>query len=510
MNRLIVVSNRLPFALDSTGEDLWTVTPAVGGLVSAIEPVLRERGGIWIGWPGIAGEIPEKPLAEATRNAGYKVVPVALSETERDEFYYGYSNEVIWPLFHDLQNFCNFEPGYWQAYKQVNERYADAIGRCAQPDDFIWVHDYHLMYVAQALRKQGLSQKLSGLTFFLHIPFPPYDIFSKLPQQQRLLHALLQFDLVGFQTRRDVRNFLQCVRRVMSDAKVLSRRELQLIRFEDREIRVGHFPIGIDFTSFEKGARSDTVEQRAQRLRVTFPGCQLILGSDRLDYSKGIPERLRAFRTALERHPELRGRVVLIQVVVPSRVEIPRYHEFKQRIDRLVGDINGRFSTSTWLPVQYHFRSLDRDDLLAHYRGCDIAFVTPLKDGMNLVAKEYCACRIEEGGVLILSQFAGAAEQLKPDALLVNPYDVEQMADTILKAFHMNLAERGARMKRMRRIVRKENVFWWVDSFLRAGAKIASRSLRGLGKRRRSAALNTFRKTGQHQDRPLDTKKAIV
>jgi len=478
MNRLIVVSNRLPFALDSTGEDLWTVTPATGGLVSAVEPVLRDRGGIWIGWPGTAGEIPEKPLIKATRNAGYEVVPVALSETERNEFYYGYSNEVIWPLFHDLQNFCNFEPGYWQAYKQVNERYANAIGRCAQPDDFIWVHDYHLMYVAQALREQGVSGKLSALTFFLHIPFPPYDIFSKLPQQQRLLRALLQFDLLGFQTRRDVRNFMQCVRRVMLDAKIIPRRDLQLIRFEKREIRVGHFPIGIDFDSFEKGARSDTVEQRAQRLRDTFPGCQLILGSDRLDYSKGIPERLRAFRTALERHPELRGRVVLIQVVVPSRVEIPRYHEFKQRIDRLVGDINGRFSTSTWLPVQYHFRCLERNDLLAHYRACDIAIVTPLKDGMNLVAKEYCACRIDEDGVLILSQFAGAAEQLKSGVLLVNPYDVEQMADTILQAFRMDQAERSARMKRMRRIVRNENVFWWVDSFLKAGAQIGARQQR--------------------------------
>ena len=489
MNRLIIVSNRLPFALDSTGEDLWTVTPATGGLVSAVEPVLRDRGGVWIGWPGIAGKIPQGPLAEATRDAGYQVVPVALSEAERDEFYYGYSNEVIWPLFHDLQNFCNFEPAYWQAYKQINERYADAIASCAQPDDFIWVHDYHLMYVAQALRERSASTKRSALTFFLHIPFPPYDIFSKLPQQQRLLHALLQFDLLGFQTRRDVRNFMQCVRRVMLDAKIIPRRDLQLIRFEKREIRVGHFPIGIDFDSFENGARSDTIAKESQQLRDTFPGCQLILGSDRLDYSKGIPERLRAFRNALERHSELRGRVVLIQVVVPSRVEIPRYHEFKQRIDRLVGDINGRFSTNTWLPVQYHFRCLEREDLLAHYRACDIAFITPLKDGMNLVAKEYCACRTDEDGALILSQFAGAAEQLKPDALLVNPYDVEQMADTILKAFRMSQTERTARMKRMRRMVRKENVFWWVDSFLKAGAKLGGRSSRRVKKRRSSAAL---------------------
>src|SRR5213076_1325421 len=256
MNRLIIVSNRLPFTLDSAGEDLWTVTPAVGGLVSAIEPVLRERGGTWIGWPGIAGKIPQEPLAKATRNAGYKVVPVALSETERDEFYYGYSNEVIWPLFHDLQNFCNFEPGYWQTYKAVNDRFADTIACCAQPNDFIWVHDYHLMYVAQALRERGLSRKLSGLTFFLHIPFPPFDIFAKLPQQQRLLRALLEFDLLGFQTRRDLRNFLQCVRRVLSEAEILPSSGIQRIRYAGREIRAGRFPIGIDFESFEKGAAS--------------------------------------------------------------------------------------------------------------------------------------------------------------------------------------------------------------------------------------------------------------
>lgn len=478
MNRLIVVSNRLPFALDSTGEDLWTVTPAVGGLVSAVEPVLRERGGTWIGWPGIAGEIPNKPLAEATRGAGYNVVPVALSETERDEFYYGYSNEVIWPLFHDLQNFCNFEPAYWQAYKQVNERYADAIIRNAQPDDFIWVHDYHLMYVAQAVRERSALRNPTELTFFLHIPFPPYDIFSKLPQQRRLLRALLQFDLLGFQTRRDVRNVLQCVRRVMPDAKIVSHGETHTIRFEKRKIRVGHFPIGIDFNCFENGGRAEAVTEKSQQLRASFPGCDLILGSDRLDYSKGIPERLRAFRDALERYPELLGRIVLIQIVVPSRVDIPKYYEFKGRIDRLVGDINGRFSTSKWIPVQYHFRGLHREELLAHYRACDIAFITPLKDGMNLVAKEYCACRIDEDGVLILSQFAGAAEQLKPHALLVNPYDVEQMADTIVAAFRMNASERTARMKRMRRIVRKENVFAWVDSFLKAGATLAAPSKR--------------------------------
>src|SRR5581483_5872490 len=327
MNRLIVVSNRLPFALDSPAEDLWTVTPAVGGLVSAIEPVLRKRGGIWIGWPGIAGKIPSKPLAEATRDAGYEVVPVSLSEAERDEFYYGYSNEVIWPLFHDLQSFCNFEPAFWETYEAVNRRYAEVIARHCHRSDFIWVHDYHLMDVAQALRQGGVSQNFAALAFFLHIPFPAYDIFEKLPQQQRLLRALLQFDLLGFQTRRDLRNFLQCVRRVMPDAEVVPQHELQLVRFEKRKIQVGHFAIGIDFSSFENGAISEAVVHRSRELRAGFPDCQLILGVDRLDYSKGIPARLRAFRNALERYPELRRRVVLIQVVVPSRVEIPKYHE---------------------------------------------------------------------------------------------------------------------------------------------------------------------------------------
>jgi trehalose 6-phosphate synthase/phosphatase len=391
------------------------------------------------------------------------------NEGERDEFYYGYSNEVIWPLFHDLQDFCVFEPAFWQTYKAVNERYAEVIARRCQRNDFIWVHDYHLMYVAQELRDRDLR---ATLAFFLHIPFPPYDIFAKLPQQQRLLRALLQFDLLGFQTRRDLRNFLQCVRRVMPDAKVLPHGELHSVRFDKREIRVGRFPIGIDFESFEKGAMSEEITRRSRELRAAFPGCQPILGVDRLYYSKGIPERLQAFRNALERYEQLRGRVILIQVVVPSRVEIPKYHEFKDRIDRLVGDINGHFSTDAWLPVHYRFRSLDHDDLLTHYRACEIALVTPLKDGMNLVAKEYCACCIDQNGVLILSQFAGAAEELKSGALLVNPYDVEHVADTILKSFRMDHAQRSVRMKRMRRVVRNENVFWWMESFLKAGSSL--------------------------------------
>ena len=468
MARLVVVSNRVAVPDGKSGG-------RAGGLEVAVQAAMRHREGVWFGWSGKIARKGEAAETTTVRHDSIDYVVTSLGAEDYKEYYNGFANRVLWPVLHYRFDLAEFSRRDLSGYMRVNEHFATELDKILRPDDLVWVHDYHLMYVAQALRERSASTKRSALTFFLHIPFPPYDIFSKLPQQQRLLHALLQFDLLGFQTRRDVRNFLQCVRRVMLDAKIIPRRDLQLIRFEKREIRVGHFPIGIDFDSFENGARSDSIAKKSQQLRGTFPGCQLILGSDRLDYSKGIPERLRAFRTALERHSELRGRVVLIQVVVPSRVEIPRYHEFKQRIDRLVGDINGRFSTNTWLPVQYHFRCLERDDLLAHYRACDIAFITPLKDGMNLVAKEYCACRIEEDGALILSQFAGAAEQLKSGALLVNPYDIEQMADTIVKAFRMTPAERTARMKRLRRMVRKENVFWWVDSFLAAGSQLARR-----------------------------------
>src|SRR5438046_8135626 len=323
MNRLILVSNRLPFALEPAGEDKWSVTPSPGGLVSALGPVLRGRGGTWIGWPGVAGEIPEAPFSKATRGVGYSVVPVALSEAERDEFYFGYSNEVIWPLFHDLQNFCNFEPAFWQTYKTVNERYAEAIARHCRPGDFIWVHDYHLMYVAQALRQPGVRAVLS---FFLHIPFPSYDIFVKLPQQQRLLRALLQFDLLGFQTRRDLRNFLQCVRHVIPEAEVLPGRGVQLIHLNERKVCVSSFPIGIDYESFEQGAASEEVAQRASEVRAALPRAQPILGADGLEQPEAITERLRAFRVALERYEGLRSRCVLIQIVDPGRAERRRDH----------------------------------------------------------------------------------------------------------------------------------------------------------------------------------------
>jgi trehalose 6-phosphate synthase/phosphatase len=451
-SRLIVVSNRLPVALKRAGRR-WQVEAGSGGLVSALLPVLRDRGGTWIGWAGAPGPTREfsRALAAADRLSGYRLAAVALQPREIEDFYLGFSNEVIWPLFHDLPSLCNFNERYWRTYCSVNRRYAKAVAARARAGDFVWVHDYHLMNVAAELRDMGTRARLG---FFLHIPFPSPDVFLKLPWRAQILDGLLQFDLIGLQTARDRRNFLACLAALGRSAG---------------RTRVGHFPISIDYNAFLRAAAAPQVEARARELHRLLPRRKLVLGIDRLDYTKGITLRLRAFQDLLERHPGMRGRVSLIQVVVPSREDIPQYHRMKTEIEQLVGRINGAFARpGGWVPVWYEYRSLSRADLLAYYRAADIALITPLKDGMNLVAKEYCACSIEEDCVLILSEFAGAAAQLAGGALLVNPYDLRGVAEAIREAHAMPAAERTARMRGMRRSIRREDVYRWVDSFLRA------------------------------------------
>jgi len=465
---LIVASNRLPVVFSRAEDGSYRIEPGSGGLVSALLPVLRDRGGTWVGWPGMPGDSKEIDplLADVTQQAGYQLKSVPLSEYEQQKFYQGFCNEVIWPLFHDMQLLCNFDPSYWRVYQTVNRRYAEVLKQNSVDGDFIWVHDYHLMNVAQELRKLGAKVKTA---FFLHIPFPPLDIFVKLPWRFQLLRALVEFDLIGFQTLRDQRNFVQCVRTLLNDVAVRGRGHLLSFRDNEREVRVSSFPIGIDFNAYAKRATSREVTERAKELRNTLPNRQLILGVDRLDYTKGIPERLEAFRNALQRYPDLHNRVTLIQVVVPSREVIPQYFELKTRIERLVGEINGQFTRpGGWVPIHYVFRNLNTVDLLAYYRAAEVALVTPHKDGMNLVAKEYCACSIEEECVLILSEFAGAAAQLQRGALLVNPFDIEGVADAIHRAFVMGNNERRAGMRHLRRAIREQDIFWWVDSFLRA------------------------------------------
>ena len=465
--RLVVVSNRLPYVLEKHNGDKWALKPGSGGLVTALLPVLRNRGGVWIGWSGITEEAQglKEIFDTAAQGAGYKLEPVALSKDEIDKYYHGYSNESVWPLFHDLQSRAEFDPEYWHTYVKVNRKFAEALASECRPDDFVWIHDYQLMDVGHHVREMDCDVDLA---FFLHIPFPAPDIFMKLPERQAVLDSLLSYDLVGFQTGRDRRNFIQCVRTLLKNVRLRVEGHLHVIRLEDREMRVGNFPIGIDARGLAERAMAPEVEERLRAIRQRFEDRQIVLGLDRLDYTKGIPHRLQAFANLLERFPEVRGRIHLFQVVVPSRVGIPKYDELKVEIERLVGEINGRYSQVGWVPVHYFFRSLSSTELLASYRAAKIALITPLKDGMNLVAKEFCACSLEEDSVLILSQFAGAAAQLGKAALVVNPYDVEQTADAIYNAFRMASGERRYRMRRLRRNIRTQDIFWWVDSFMRA------------------------------------------
>jgi trehalose 6-phosphate synthase len=469
-SRLVVVSNRLPVSVTRSPGGRLVARPSDGGLVSALGPALRDRGGTWVGWSGgPSGAEARTALRRVARTAGYDLRAVSLSADEQRGFYLGFANEVIWPLFHDLGSACRFVPDYWQAYLSANSRYAEQVAAVAGPRDLVWVHDYHLIHLREELRARGCGARAA---FFLHIPFPSPDMFLKLPWRRPLLEALLAYDLVGFQTPRDRRNFLDCVGQLLPGVSLTGRGGPVVVAgMGPSETRIGRFPIGIDYNDFVRRSLAPEVTAAVERLRSGLPGRQLLLGIDRLDYTKGIPERLQAFALALEQHPELHERVTLIQVVVPSREGIGQYQALKEQVENLVGQINGRFTRpGGWVPIHYAFRRLTPVELLAYYRAASVALVTPLKDGMNLVAKEFCACQAGEDGVLVLSEFAGAAAELRPGALLVNPYDVAELAGAIATALAMEPAERRRRMRRLRRTVRRHDVFWWTDTLLRAAS----------------------------------------
>jgi trehalose 6-phosphate synthase/phosphatase len=467
--RLIIVSNRLPVALTQNEQGDWQARPGAGGLITALAPVVREHDGLWVGWSGAVENDTalEATFAEVSAALGFQLQPVSLTAQERDNFYLGFSNEIIWPLFHDLQSRCNFAPAYWTVYEDVNRKFAQVLAEQVGTSDYIWVHDYHLMNVAGELRELGVDAPLG---FFLHIPFPPPDIFLKLPWRVQILRNLLHFDLLGFQTVRDQRNFLDCLRLLVERLTIYDDEDLSRVRIWDRTIGVGSFPISIDYREFAEQAKTPAVAEIAATIHAGFPKQQLIFSTDRLDYTKGIPQKLEAFRYALERFPELRRRVTLIQLVTPSRATIPEYSDLKTTIEQLVGQINGQFSEGGWVPIHYMYRGVSRDELLAYYRAADIALITPVKDGMNLVAKEYCATH-PGSGVLILSEFAGAATQLADGAILVNPYDVEGVAEAIVLASSMSIGERERRMAAMRTGVRTHDIYWWVESFLHASGE---------------------------------------
>lgn len=437
--------------------------------MSALAPVLSHRGGLWIGWPGLPlekGGSWEAVLSGGDRERGYDLVPVLLSADEVHGFYEGFSNGILWPLFHDLLGRCDFDPSFWYTYLQVNRKFAEATIEHSREDDFVWVQDYQLIHVAQGMRQiAGESRKVG---FFLHIPFPPLDILVKLPWRAQILSALLAYDLIGFQTARDSRNFLTCLANLTPEIEIGESGPLATVKMGQRVVQVGAFPIGIDYKSYEDTALTEEVGRRTEDLRQKMGSCPLIIGVDRLDYTKGLPERLQAFRNLLQRYPEMREKAIFMQVVVPSREGVAEYQALKGNIERLVGEINGEFSMAGWVPIHYHYKSLSRRDLVALYRVARLGFVTSIKDGMNLVAKEFCACQVDKGGVLVLSEFAGAAAQLQRGALLVNPHDIEGMADALKQGLEMDDDERRRRMETMQEVLREQDIFWWVDNYLMA------------------------------------------
>lgn len=464
--RMLVVSNRLPIVV-SQEQGSWQIKPGSGGLVTALAPIMSGNQGVWVGWPGCDEQAPLQRLTEDfARREGYTLVPLPLTEEEVEKYYRGFSNETLWPLFHDLLGNCHFNLEHYTAYKQVNRKFAEKVAEVSAADDFIWVHDYQLAMIGSYLRQRGVRQALG---FFLHIPFPPADLFRRLPWKAELLSSLLDYDLLGFQTLRDHRNFVHCATSLIPGVQVVSRHRNHTVLLQgDRIIKAGHFPISIDFDDFSTRAATTEVAEAAWYLHENYQHRQIMLGVDRLDYTKGIPERFLAFERALEKYPQMQQKVTLLQIVVPSRTLVPDYMDLKTHLEQLAGRINGRFAEHGWMPLHYYYRSLDPVQLLAHYRSAEIAVVTPLRDGMNLVAKEYCACSVENRGVLILSEFAGAADQLGQSALLVNPYDMESMADTLFKAFSMPVEEQRRRMKNLRLQIKRNDVHRWVRSFVAA------------------------------------------
>lgn len=404
-------------------------------------------------------------LNKATRKRSYTLQPVTLSDEEIAKFYSGFANEIIWPLFHDMPSRCDFDPEYWEVYQRVNRRFAQAAADAATSKDFIWAHDYHLMLMGRYLREIGTSARAG---FFLHIPFPAPDMFEKLPWRKQILRALLQYHLLGFQTDRDRYNFLTCLERIVPEMTSIRDDPYNTVILDNQRTRVGTFPISIAFEEFANHAASHDVEHGANQFRHELNNKFLVLGVDRMDYTKGIPERLKAFRILLRRYPELRHRVTLLQVVVPSREEIPNYKDLRREVELLVSQINGEFTESGWVPIHYMHRNLTRKQLLTYYRAADIAIITSLKDGMNLVAKEFCAAQVDECGVVVISEFTGAAAEMRHGALVVNPNDLAGIAEAIYHACVMPVEEKRSRMRLLRDVIRTYNVQSWADGFLQA------------------------------------------
>src|SRR6266704_5489127 len=461
--RLINVSNRLPVEIKFRAGRA-RLNPTAGGLATALDSIWRHHHGLWIGWAGaVDAETADTLLSKAARGRPYGFKAVPLTQQEVSKFYSGFANEIIWPLFHDMPSRCDFDPEYWEFYQRVNRKFAQLTAEAATSKDLIWAQDYHLMLMGRYLREANCPARVG---FFLHIPFPAPDIFEKLPWRKTILRSLLQYHLLGFQTDRDRYNFLSCLERIVPEAITERDESHNVVVLDGRRTKVDTFPISIAFDEFASHAAGREVETSAIQLRRELMNNFVVLGVDRMDYTKGIPERLKAFRILLKRYPELRHRVTMVQVVVPSREEIREYKQLRREVELLVSQINGEFTEAGWVPIHYMHRSLTRRQLLTYYRAADSLLVTSLKDGMNLVAKEFCAAQVDERGVVVISEFTGSTAELQHGAIVVNPNDLAGIAEAVHRACVMPVEEKRSRMQLLRNVVRTYNVQRWAESFL--------------------------------------------
>ena len=457
MPRLIIVSNRLPLSVIREGGEV-RLEQSAGGLATGLAGPHERMGGLWVGWPGATEALSGEERARIARQLTQRrTVPVWLDPEDVRRFYEGFSNGVLWPLFHYLIDRIPLHVQDWDAYERVNRRFAEAVAAHHRPGDLVWVHDYQMMLVPKLVRELVPGARIG---FFLHIPFPASEVFRTLPYREQLLEGMLGADLVGFHAAAYMRHFASSLLRILGIAVDVDRVQVE------RTVRLGVFPMGIDAARFARLAADPVVVSEVTALRGAGD-CAILLAIDRLDYTKGIPRRLLAFDSLLRRHPSLRERVRLIQVAVPSRTDVGAYRKFRHRVDELVGRLNGTFATPHWVPVHYIYRSLSEREVVALYRAADVMLVTPLRDGMNLVAKEFVATRTDEDGALVLSEFAGAAAELA-EALHVNPYDVDRTAEIYYHALTLSAEERRARMIGLRRRVTTYDVEHWARSFLGA------------------------------------------
>lgn len=468
MSKTIIISNRLPVQLEIDKNSI-VATPSVGGLATGMKSVHRDSNGIWIGWSGLNDEdlTPDLQNEIDTELEKHQCVSVNLSKSEVDGFYFGFSNKTIWPLFHYFMEYAEFDSNDWETYKAVNRKFADTIIENISEGDTVWVHDYQLLLVPQYIKEKRPDVSVG---FFLHIPFPSFEVFRTLPWREELLEGMLGADLLGFHTYEYERHFLSSVHRILGYSSNFNN-----IILEDREVKVDSFPMGIDYEKFASAAKTNNKQKEKEKSDVQIgidlhfqhdnEDTTLILSIDRLDYTKGIPSRLLAFEHFLDKYPEYKGKARLVMLAVPSRSNVPQYQLLKNEVDQLVGRINGKFSEVNWTPIWYFYRSLPFENLIDLYTSCDVALLTPLRDGMNLVAKEYIACRGDETGVLILSEMTGASQEMG-ESLLINPNDYNKVADTLKQAIEMPKEEQITRNKALQKRLKRYNVERWAKDFM--------------------------------------------